>query len=413
MAGLESGVKNSTVSKPFLVAAVVFVFVGSAIGSVWMMALFGARLPVDSAPFSLHRVLQIDGFLTIVIMGIGYMIVPRFRNATLPSTSLAYASFALVMASVSTAIISTVIADIVLATAADAFMLAGISIFAGTVLGMIRTRPKLLGLADYFIALSVITLVSINVLLATGLGLASPLAEIQMWLLFPTLMIFGVEYKTMPSFLGFIRPRKKLAQASIALAAASVAFGIAATTHDAPVLSLVFNAALLSSAGLFAMSLYIFGGFDNSEILRLISGEKKARYIYTTAYARLAFAFLFLAVVFAILFNALSPAFLFYDLAIHYTAIGFVGTTIALYLPLMLPPILGKQVQFAKFSHAPILLLVAALFIRAIGDLFIGVPTGPASYVMMTSGWIVVVALFLFVFMLHRSMSSQMQESRR
>lgn len=412
MVGLKSSVKNSTVSKPFLVAAVVFVFVGTAIGSVWMMALFGARLPVDSAPFSLHRVLQIDGFLTIVIMGIGYMIVPRFRNASLPSTFLAYTSFALVMASVSTAIISTVTADKVLTIAADAFMLAGISIFAATVLWMIRMRPKLLRLADYFIALSAITLVSINVLQATGLGLANPLAEIQMWLLFPTLMIFGVEYKTMPSFLGFIRPRKKLAQASLALAIASVAFGIAATTQHTPVLSLAFNAALLSSAGLFALSLYIFGGFDNSEILRLISGEKKARYVYTTAYARLAFAFLYLAVVFAILFNALdNPAFLFYDLAIHYTAIGFVGTTIVLYLPLMLPPILGKQVRFAKFSHAPILLLVAALFIRAAGDLFIGMPAGPASYVMMTSGWIVVAALFVFVFMLHRSMSSQIQES--
>ena len=148
MVGLGSSVKNSTVSKPFIVAAVVFVFVGTAIGSVWMMALFGARLPVDSAPFSLHRVLQIDGFLTVVIMGIGYMIVPRFRNASLPSTFLAYTSFALVMASISMAIIFTVTADKVLTTAADAFMLAGTSIFAATVLWMLRMRPKLLGLAD-------------------------------------------------------------------------------------------------------------------------------------------------------------------------------------------------------------------------------------------------------------------------
>lgn len=406
MADLESGVKNSAVSKPFVIAAVVFVFVGSAIGSVWMMALFGARLPVDSAPFSLHRVLQIDGFLTVVIMGIGYMIVPRFRNASLPSTSLAYASFALVLASVSTAIISTIAGVEVLTTAIDALMLAGVSIFAATVLWMIRIRPKLLRLADYFVALSAITLMALNVLQATGPSLANPLAEIQMWLLFPTLMIFGVEYKTMPSFLGFIRPRKKLAQMSLALAIASVAFGIAATMQDAPLLSLAFNAALLSSAGLFALSLYIFGGFDNSEILRLISGEKKARYVYTTAYARLAFAFLYFATAFAILFTTLgNPAFLFYDLAIHCAAIGFVGTTIALYLPLMLPPILGKQVQFAKFNHMPVLFLVIALVIRAIGDLFVGIG-GTASYVLTISGWLVVAALFLFVFMLHRSMKA-------
>ena len=34
VAGLESGLKNSAVSKPFLVAAVVFVFVGTAISSM-------------------------------------------------------------------------------------------------------------------------------------------------------------------------------------------------------------------------------------------------------------------------------------------------------------------------------------------------------------------------------------------
>jgi len=43
--------------------------------------------------------LQMDGFLTLLIMGIGYMIVPRFRNIQLASVKLAYASFILIIAS--------------------------------------------------------------------------------------------------------------------------------------------------------------------------------------------------------------------------------------------------------------------------------------------------------------------------
>ena len=47
----------------------------------------------------LHKMLQMDGFLTLLIMGIGYMIVPRFRNIQLASVKLAYASFILIIVS--------------------------------------------------------------------------------------------------------------------------------------------------------------------------------------------------------------------------------------------------------------------------------------------------------------------------
>jgi hypothetical protein len=42
--------------------------------------------------------------------------------------------------------------------------------------------------------------------------------------------------------------------------------------------------------------------------------------------------------------------FVLYDLAIQYVAIGFLGFTIALYLPLMLPPITGRIVPFYKIQ---------------------------------------------------------------
>src|ERR671938_520707 len=93
---------SSAVSKPFIIAAVILLFLGSSVGSIWMMVIFdNAALPRWLQGISeLHKMLQLDGFLTLLIMGIGYMIVPRFRNIQLASVKLAYASFILILASI-------------------------------------------------------------------------------------------------------------------------------------------------------------------------------------------------------------------------------------------------------------------------------------------------------------------------
>lgn len=71
---------------------------GSSIGSIWMMTTYGVILPAELAhTVHLHKLLQIDGFLTMIIMGVGYLIVPRFRNITIPSVKLVYVSYGLVL----------------------------------------------------------------------------------------------------------------------------------------------------------------------------------------------------------------------------------------------------------------------------------------------------------------------------
>ncbi len=429
MAGLWVN-NNSSVSKPFIVSAVTLVFAGSLIGSVWMMSLFGVQIggAQSQIAFPLHRTLQIDGFLTVLIMGIGYMIVPRFRNSALPSKSLAYVSLAFALASLVLSIISTLSQSggNSIRALSSTTRLAGVGIFAGMVFWMLRIRPRLLGLADYFIGLSVVTLLVLVITDLSGIGAAaSALSEVQLLLLFPLLMIFGIEYKTMPSFLGFIRPRKNTGAVSFALAAAAVALGTSSAFYNSvPSLSLAFNMALVGCAATFAHSLYFFGGFDDNQIIKLISGEKKARYSYTKAYSRISFLFLYAGIVLAVLFNMLvsssslttpseanigNLSYLAYDLAIHLTAIGFIGTTIALYLPLMLPAITGRQVHFAKFSHTPVVLLIAGLAVRAAGDVafssgFQMLHQPPLSYLIMSSGWMIVSALATFVVMVRMSM---------
>jgi len=359
-------------------------------------------MPYAHWVFGLHRTFQVDGFLTLLIMGVGYMIVPRFRNANLPSQKLAYFSLLLVMLSIATSVIVSA-AGSYLTVLGMLARLFGVVIFASMTLWMLRIKPRLLRTADYFIALSIITLLAVNIFPLLG-NASNQLNEVQVLLLFPVLMVFGIEYKTLPSFLGFIRPAKRLSLVSLVLAVTSVALGLLSMAYSNLVLAVSFNAALLGCAIAFAGAVYIFGGFDNSEILRLVYGEKKARYMYTLQHSKLAFVFFYIGIAAAIVFNGVA-SYILYDLAIHYTAIGFIGITISLYLPLMLPPITGRTIHFTSFNSMPILLVISALVMRTIGDIAITIHVVSfANYFLMTSGWLVVSALFVFVIMIHRSM---------
>ena len=152
-----------------------------------------------------------------------------------------------------------------------------------------------------------------------------------------------------------------------------------------------------------------------TEILRLIQGEKKARYNFTVIHIRVSFLFLFIGISTAILFSIVGQYFVFYDLVIHSIAIGFIGLTIALYLPLMLPPIIGKIIHFTNFNRIPMVLIIISLCIRTVGDFILAQPssflghTGGSSPQIFTysfglSGWFIVVAMLVFVMMIHKSM---------
>jgi Ca2+/Na+ antiporter len=142
-------------------------------------------------------------------------------------------------------------------------------------------------------------------------------------------------------------------------------------------LQLIFNILFFTSVIAFTLSVYAFGGFDNSDIIALARGEKKVRYDVTVLHIEIAFFLLLFGVFVAILYGITygqdreEHRFALYDLAIHTIAIGFIGFTIALYLPLMLPPIIGKTVQFTNLSKIPLLLIVLSLGLRTFGDLIL------------------------------------------
>lgn len=424
-------------SKLFIVSAVVILCLGSLVGAIWLMTIFNIGVPqLFGQIFQQHRILQVDGFLTLLIMGIGYMIIPRFRNVLMPSERFAYLSFFLVVASLilqeGLLLHPLILADKILLMEIIFTILrvSGVIIFVAIIVLVLKITPKRLRLSDYFIALSVLTLLALNVMELANLfsitnsEKANSLRYIELWLLFPITMIFGIEYRTLPSFLGFIRPRAVLGQFSFILISGCVILGLHSLVFDtgSPT-SQAFNIVFFTSVLIFTISIYAFGGFDNSEIKSLIQGEKKVRYNLTVVHTKISFLLLLLGIFMAILFDftygqdRLTYRFALYDLAIHTISIGFIGVTISLYLPLMLPPIVGKTIQFTNLNKIPLLLIILSLGLRVLGDFvlslrdtvvypqFLPETTMEAlNFFLGLSGWLVIIAIIVFVIIVHKSM---------
>jgi len=391
---------------------------GSVLGALWMMTLYGVALPPALIDIiRLHRSVQFDGFITMLIMGIGYMIVPRFRNIPLPSPKLAYISYVLMVGAVVIPILTSSSNTSQWLTSSPTGVwifskVGAVTIFDGLIIAVLRTRPKLLGMADYFIALSIILLAILTISQIINHEYKS--STIQLWFMFPIVMIFGIEYKTLPAFVGFVRPRNRMAASSVALLTASAGFGLVLLFYnDSQIIETLFYSTFLMGIITFSFGLNIFVGFDNKQILELSMGEKKARYRYTLVHVKLSFMFLFLGITLSIISLFFADLFALYDMWIHITAIGFIGITIALYLPMMLPPIIGRTVRFSHFSKIPLSLVIISLCLRALGHFFIQIfpHTNEIPYLYLAgllgmSGWLVVLAILSFMFMVHRSMSS-------
>jgi len=389
---------------------------GSVIGSIWLMTLYGVILPAEIVrTVHLHKLLQLDGFITMIIMGVGYLLVPRFRNIAIPSVKLVYVSYVVILVSI---IFSVIVSssrpvgptEIVLNLLASFCRLVGVGIFSFMMILTLRTSPKLLRLADYFIALSVFLFVILA--FSDILNYHQITQNIQLWIMFPIFMIFGIQYKTLPSFIGFIWPRKKGSIMSAVFLTLSLGLGIASSIYrDSMVLEFSFRIVLLAGIACFTWALNIFAGFDTSDIMKLSLDEKKARYKFTLVISKLSFMLLLVGIVLSILSVLYSDNFVLYDMWIHIITIGFIGLTVAMYLPLMLSPILGRPVRFMHISKLPIWLIVISLVIRALGDtlVYLVSDSGGANYLLTflisLSGWIVVAAIVSFMFMVHRSIN--------
>jgi hypothetical protein len=124
-------------------------------------------------------------------------------------------------------------------------------------------------------------------------------------------------------------------------------------------------------------------------------------------YARISFCFLYLGVILGLMFYVFDKKFVFYDLSIHFIAIGFIGIAIASYLPMMLAPILGKPIVVNKFYKIPMILIIISLLTRTVGVAYISYFNSNSFTLLhaLTSmaGFLILFAMMVFIALMYKS----------
>jgi len=384
-------IKVTRISKPLVITSIILIFLGSILGAISMLILFGFRVSLPFDVIGFHRTIQLDGAIIMLIMGIGYMLIPRFRNIQDPLPYQVYIPYILLLLSLILSIVNTYLSNIL--------RLFGIILFSLYILNTLKVRPRLLPHSDYYIALGVISLLIINIIKLFHTNLS--LNYIQFILIFPLLMILGVEYKTLPSFIGYINPKMNYTKISIILASLSILIGSLSIFIN--LLGIFFAILLLITIIMFDKAVYATHGFDYSNIINRLNGEELKRYKFTLIHIRLSYIFLYLALVTSILYY-INNSFALYDLSIHLLAIGFIGITIKIYLPMMLPPIIGKSIRFVRLNLIPLYIILLALALRAIGVFMLQL-RNEISMIFGFSGWLIIIALIIYIKNIQKSMS--------
>jgi hypothetical protein len=406
--------KNNYIIKPFIISAIIFILVGSFIGSIWFAFILNVNIPViNGSIFNLHRIFQVESGITLLIMGIGFMIVPRFRNISIGSHTVIKISFLAIIISTFLVIISTIhiyqpIINERILFISEIIRIFGILLFVGKIIDTIKIKPKLLRTADYFVGFSAICLLIISILNLVKVD-DNTLMGLENQLLFPIIMIFGIEYKTLPSFLGFIRPRKKLGILSLLFLITAFILGVITKffINDDIVLPILFNLFVILSSIMFSLSIYLYNNYENKKYILQSTKDKKERYLYTLHHTKISFYFLYVGIVLGLLFYIFDKKFMFYDLSIHFIAIGFIGITISSYLPMMLAPILGKPIIIGKINKIPLILIIISLLIRTMGMVYISYfNNNGASFLhelTSISGFLILLAIIIFITLMYKS----------
>jgi hypothetical protein len=406
-------VKNNYIFIPIIISAIIFILVGSFIGTIWFAFILKVNIPLfNGSIFNLHRIFQLESGLTLLIMGIGFMIVPRFRNISIGSLTIIKISFLSIIISTFLVIVSTIniyesIINERILFISEIFRIFGVLLFVGKTIDTLKIRPKLLRTADYFVGFSSICLLIVSILNLFKLN-DNTLTDIEIQLLFPIIMIFGIEYKTLPSFLGFIRPRKKFGIVSLLFLIITFILGITKFfINDYVVLPILFNLFMMFSSITFSISIYLYNNYENKKYILQSAIDKKERYLYTLYHTRISFYFLYVGLFLGILFYIFDKKFMFYDLSIHFIAIGFIGITIASYFPMMIAPIFGKPIIVKKINKIPLILIIFSLLTRTIGMVYTSYfnSSGFSFLQSLTSisGFLILLAIIIFIALMYKS----------
>lgn len=390
-----------------LATAVTVGFLGTTLGAFMLAFLSGVPTEVGLYLFPTHPFLQVFGFVSEFVMGVGYSLLPRFKVGHFPRITFGYAVYGMM----TTANICFVLSQFAgggnpFPPAGSLLMVAASIVFAFQIASVVRRRMGGFPEVDPLLILSPLSLVLATVLLFLEIeGVVAleggPFAPQLLFLVlvgFAGSEIYAVQIRSV-SFRQ-CDYRQKFALSASVLQAAAVAATFADTIFPDAVLQVVSGLLFLSAAVSVLLSIKVL---ELAHPLMLRPAMTKMHYTimrYNEACILSAAIWLLLGCSLGLTWLGFGVGTFFVrDTFIHSVAIGFIGADITCFAPMLLPGLLGRKGPVTGLSYWPIALLDLGVAIRVAGNVETlagaNLPTWEAS-----SGPVILVAMVSFLLML-------------
>ncbi len=397
--------------------AIIFALVGTTLGALTLAHISGLPTSLGLGLFPAHPYVQIYGFVAEFVLGVAYSLIPRFKGASLPKFRLGYLTYILL----TLANLLFLSAPILVSSDRIILTLAPVLIFLASVVfgyqvSLLAFRP-VGGFPEtnLLIILSPVSLALISFLLALiSLGVLNQDA-FSTGMIFLSLagfagsMIYTVEIRSV-SFRQ-CNYRKNFARLSGYLQASAIGASFLAILLSIRALTLAGALLYLASALSVISSLRIF---ELAHPLMYRPAMTKSHFMIVR-YNEVCILSASIWLLFGCVLGVSMPlagvdAYFIRDSFIHSIAIGFIGSVITCFAPILLPGLLGRKAPITGLSFWPIALLNAGILLRVAGN-FDSLIVGKLPVWESASGPLVIAAIISVLVMLPRIGKAQPKPS--
>ncbi len=405
---------SRTTALKFIAGSTVFTAVASTLGMLKMLGLAHLFPSIGNGLFSIHPYLQIFAFLSLFVMGVSYALIPFLRSTTLPESPSVQISF---VSGIAGSAAYTAVAFI------PGFHMARYAEIAGSILFLIaylsyssvlssltgfhnrRSSPYdyffflfpfafitscLVELWNLFTGSAVLTLSFLYLVLNGGVGS----------------MIFAVTFSTSGFRLSSNRKTPVYICLAFQFSGIMAAFyvsvsGIFALNYLVSLLFMLSAISFIVASRSLEWSRDLFPHeFRNSRT----SQRKDPHISYSEITTTVGALWLVAGTALGLLYSSGYISGYLSEIAyIHSIGIGFTGTFIMGYAPILFPGILGRKKPREMHDYHPVSALTAGLVLFVAGDIY-GSRSGVFPVWAGPAGIIIIASIALFLYSTHKDL---------
>ncbi|GEM_PF-1158082 len=383
----RSGV--TSIPKVQLAASVFFMFLAVLIGIFRLMNLHSINIyPIFlTALYQLHPNIMVYGFLAPIVMTerlVGMKTLHTGRIYSLSATLMVPATLIGLILQIG----GFVSEQPVLISAGGGIIFLGLILFIILMFGLsMKTGLKL---PFYLMILSVIPVADFALLSVRSIEVDG-MPDSLLLMLFPILFILGERVELSRFVSGNLERYGKYV----------LSLGILVVLLTVMLANFQFsmNLSMMISLVTFAL-LFVAGGltmFLEAKNLIHVSRSTSPLQKYVSKHVMVAYAWLMVGCAFGVAYSIQAPGFI-YDAVIHSLMVGYVGSMLLAHGPVILPTVTGRKINQSTLTLIPLILILVSNVFRISGDFQLGgVIQAIVSFASGISGWLVLVAVLVFL----------------